>query len=173
MGFLELFGFFARMTWLPAVCFIAGFGLVIFEMFYPGFGVPGISGSLLLFLGVVFLAKNVVEAIIMIIIILAVLGIVLAVVLRSAKSGMLSRNVVLSDSLSRESGFSGTEDLQSYVGREGFATTTLRPAGTAEFDGEKMDVVSQSEFIPKGTKVRVIKVEGRRMVVDDIVELEG
>lgn len=172
MGFLEMFGFFARMTWLPAICFIAGFGLVIFEMFNPGFGAPGIAGVIFLFLGILFLAKSVVDAIIMVIIILAVLGIILVIVLRSARSGRLSKTVVLSDALDSESGFSGTENLESYLGKEGVAITVLRPAGIAEFDGTKLDVVSQSEFLPKGTRIKVVKVEGRRIVVEDIKEVD-
>ncbi len=169
MGFLELFSFFARLDWLSGIFFISGFVLVIVEMFYPGFGVPGILGSILLFLGVMFLANSVVEAIIIILIILAVLGIILTLVLHSASRGRL-KNMVLSDSLNKESGFSGTEDLEFFLDREGFAVTVLRPSGTADFDGVKLDVVSQGEFIQKGAKVKVIKVEGRRIVVDDIVD---
>ena len=81
MDFLELFGFFARITWLPAICFIAGFGLVIFEMFNPGFGVPGIAGLALLFLGILFVARSLTDAIIMVLILLAVLGIALVFIL--------------------------------------------------------------------------------------------
>lgn len=173
MGFLEMFGFFARMSWLPAICFIAGFALVIFEMFTPGFGVPGTAGAILLFLGILFVARSVTDAIIMVLIILAILGIALVLILRSASRGKLSRTVVLSASLDRDSGFSSTEDLESFLGKEGVATTVLRPSGIADFDGLRLDVVSQSEFIPKGTKIRVVKVEGRRVVVDSIKNLES
>jgi membrane-bound ClpP family serine protease len=168
MDFLELFGFFARITWLPAICFIAGFGLIIFEMFNPGFGVPGIAGLILLFLGILFVARSLTDAIIMVLILLAVLGIALVFILRSASRGKLSKTVVLSDTLNRDSGFIGTENLESFLGKEGEAITVLRPAGVAEIEGARVDVVSQSEFLPKGTKIKVVKVEGRRVVVADI-----
>ena len=170
MEFLELFGFFARMDWLVTIVFLSGFALVITEMFVPGFGVPGISGAILLFIGVLLLANSLMDAVIMFIIIVAFLGIILTIVLHSASKGRFSKTVVLNDALNREQGFSGTEDLEFFLGKQGVAVTTLRPSGTADFDGVRLDVVSQSEFISKGTKVTVIKVEGRRIVVDDIEE---
>ena len=45
------------------------------------------------------------------------------------------------------------------------ATTVLRPAGTADFEGVKLDVVTEGEFIEKGRPLEVIRVEGRRIVV--------
>ena len=48
---------------------------------------------------------------------------------------------------------------------EGVAVTVLRPAGMAEFDGVKLNVVSDGEFIPEGERVRVSRVEGNRIVV--------
>ena len=46
--------------------------------------------------------------------------------------------------------------------------TPLRPAGIAEIDGEKVDVVTEGEFLPVGTSVQVIKVNGRRIIVRKI-----
>ena len=39
------------------------------------------------------------------------------------------------------------------------------PSGTAEIDGRPVDVVSEGAFLPKGTNVRVVTVEGARVVV--------
>jgi len=41
----------------------------------------------------------------------------------------------------------------------------LRPSGTADFSGIKLDVVSDGEFIPKDTTVIINKIEGHRIVV--------
>lgn len=151
-----------------AVFFLLGFILVIFEMFNPGFGAPGITGVILLFLGIVTTATSLMDVLIMLVIIMAVLGIALTLVLHSATKGRLSKTLVLSDSLKKELGFEGTEDLKFFLDKEGKAVTVLRPAGTADFDGVKLDVVSEGEFIQKDTKVKIIKVEGRRIVVREI-----
>ncbi len=50
-------------------------------------------------------------------------------------------------------------------GAEGEAITLLRPAGTARFGGQRIDVVSDGGFVPPGTRVRVLRVEGIRVVV--------
>jgi membrane-bound ClpP family serine protease len=134
-------------------------------MFHPGFGAPGIIGGILLVLGIIFTARTLLEALILLLIIIAVLGAVLTFVLQSATRGKLSKTLILSNSQRKENGYIGTEDLNYFLDKEGTAYTTLRPSGTADFSGVKMDVVSDGEFIQKGTKIKVVKVEGRRIVV--------
>ena len=51
------------------------------------------------------------------------------------------------------------------VGSTGTTTTPLRPAGKAMIDGQLMDVVTEGDHIPKDTPVKVIAVEGMRVVV--------
>ena len=53
------------------------------------------------------------------------------------------------------------------VGKTGTASTALRPAGMAEFDGVKLSVVSKGEFIEAGRAVTVECVEGNRIVVHE------
>ena len=48
---------------------------------------------------------------------------------------------------------------------EGIALTTLRPAGTAEINGKRVDVVTDSEYIEHGKPIVVTAVEGMRVVV--------
>ena len=43
--------------------------------------------------------------------------------------------------------------------------TPLRPAGTATIQGERIDVVSEGSFINANQRVKVVKVEGMRVVV--------
>lgn len=156
---------------LPAaICFALGFLFIIIEMFQPGFSAPGITGTILLIIGVVITASNFTQALIMIIVILAILGIMMALVLQSATKGRLSKILVLKEAQNKESGYIGTEDLEYFLGKEGVTVTVLRPSGTADFDGVKMDVVSQGEFIQKESRVKIIKVEGRRIVVAQISE---
>jgi len=51
------------------------------------------------------------------------------------------------------------------VGREGVVESTLRPAGMARIDGRRVDVISRGERIDAGELVRVVEVEGNRVVV--------
>lgn len=76
--------------------------------------------------------------------------------------------LILRRSLDKEDGFSGTKNAQEYIGAEGETVTHLRPAGIANIDSQRMDVVTEGDFIDKGRKVEVVTVEGNRIVVREI-----
>lgn len=153
-------------NWAAAFCLIAGFVCVTIELFTPGFGVPGITGLALLFVGVIVAADSVLEGILLTIIIVLVLCLLFAIAVRSASEGALARSpLVLRDSTARADGFTSGEDLTYFLGREGVVTTMLRPVGTADFEGVKLEVLAEGSYIEVGSDVRVVKVEGRRIVV--------
>ncbi|MDD4496269.1 MAG: NfeD family protein [Eubacteriales bacterium] len=165
MGLSELFIFLTRITWLSGLAFALGFILLIVEMFIPDFGVAGISGLILLFVGFLSISKSLTDAMIVLLILILLFALVLFILYRSGVKGKLSKTVVLNDKLDKESGFSGTQDLSRFEGMIGEATSVLRPSGTAEFDSVKLDVVTQGGYIEKGTQIKVIKVEGSRVIV--------
>lgn len=162
---MENFSFLNDLQVYQIIIFLVGLICLIIEMFIPNFGIVGGIGLVLLVIGILITATTPLEAVIMFIMLLAIVGVVLSVVLHSATRGRLSKTLILKESLSREAGFIGTEDLEYFVGREGITSTILRPAGTAMFDGLKLDVVSEGEFIPKGSKVKIVQVSGRRIAV--------
>jgi membrane-bound serine protease (ClpP class) len=51
------------------------------------------------------------------------------------------------------------------LGQTGVAFTALRPAGTGIFNGKRVDVVADGLFVEKGTTVKVVAIEGLRVVV--------
>ena len=160
--------FISTMTLLAIICFASGLFLVIVEMFHPGFGAPGITGGILLVVAVILTAKNLLQALILIIIIFIILAFMLMLALQSATKGRLSRILVLHEQQKKETGYTGSDDLEYFLDKEGVTLTVLRPAGTADFNGVKLDVVSEGEFIHKNTNVKIIKVQGRRIVVREI-----
>jgi membrane-bound serine protease (ClpP class) len=62
-------------------------------------------------------------------------------------------------------GFISAPPRPELVGTAGVATTDLRPSGTATFDGERMDVVTEGEFVKAGTAVTIVRSDGYRHVV--------
>ncbi len=54
---------------------------------------------------------------------------------------------------------------KSYVGLTGEAATDLRPAGKGRFGDRHLDIISDGEFIDKGTPLKIVKHEGSRIVV--------
>jgi membrane-bound serine protease (ClpP class) len=52
--------------------------------------------------------------------------------------------------------------------RTGVAITQLRPSGTAFIDGKRTDVVTEGGLIDQGASIRVVAVEGIRVVVREV-----
>ncbi|MBQ7846615.1 MAG: hypothetical protein IJ392_10780 [Clostridia bacterium] len=153
------------------VCLVVGLGLIVLEAFMPGFGLPGIAGVILHVVAVVFTWINhgPVAALGMTVILLSIIAIAISISLRSAANGKLSKSrIVLNEKESNEAGYRSSEDMQVFLGKEGVTTTVLRPTGMAEFDGVKLNVVSDGEFIQPGNKVQIARVEGSRIVVRTI-----
>ena len=60
---------------------------------------------------------------------------------------------------------SSKEDLEFLKGKRGVTFTHLRPSGIAIIDEQRIDVVSEGNFIEKDTEIEVIKIEGNKIVV--------
>lgn len=150
------------------LCFLFGIGLLMVEVFMPGFGLPGLSGIALEIIAIVLVYTNYggLAALGMTLVILAVIGITISVALRSASRGRLSKtSLILKDRETPAEGYTASSDMEVFLGKEGRTTTILRPTGMAEFDGVKLNVVADGEYIPQDTPVRVDHVEGSRIVV--------
>ena len=46
-----------------------------------------------------------------------------------------------------------------------FRSSDLRPAGVARFGNDRVDVVSEGDFIPAGSTIRVLRTAGNRVTV--------
>ena len=153
-------------AYLPsALMLILGFGLMVVEMYVPGFGLPGIAGILLLVGGVIVARPSPVGALAMALGIVALLCVALSVCIRSASSGRLFHSKLVLKDVATQPETQETNDLNYFIGREGVTHTVLRPAGMADFDGVKLNVVFDGEYIPAGTRVVVARVEGNRILV--------
>lgn len=155
---------------LSAIFFVLGLLLMIIEIYVPGFGIWGIAGITCFIVGIILTADTLLEALILMMILLAILGTIFSILLHSISKGNLPKNMVLQTAMKSKDGYIGTSDMNYFLNKQGLTLTILRPAGTVDFDGVKLDVVAEGEFIPKGAKVEVIKVEGRRIVVRRIDE---
>lgn len=58
--------------------------------------------------------------------------------------------------------------LTHLLGATGEAATPLRPAGTAVFAGDLVQVVARGRLLRQGTRVKVVDVTGNRVVVEEL-----
>ena len=146
---------------------VLGVFLLAVEVFViPGFGVSGILGMAALITGIFLVTDSVLEGVLCTIGSLVVLGIIAYVSFRSSRTRRLWQKFSLSTRQTSKGGYVGPKvQSETYIGRTGIALTQLRPAGTGNFDGEYLDVVTEGGFIGHGTGIKVIAVEGTRIVV--------
>jgi len=153
---------------LPLVlCLLAGVALLVVEVFMPGFGLPGVSGLVLIAVGVVMTWNTYgpVAGLAVTLIALALAGISISVSLKSAANGRLSRSALfLKDTVAPVE----HEETDALVGKTGETVTVLSPVGFAEFDGVRLNVITEGSYLEKGRPVKVTKVEGNKIIVREI-----
>ena len=66
---------------------------------------------------------------------------------------------------SQDEGYSTSIGLEDMVGKNGIATSDLRPSGWALFGDQKIFVVTEGEFVDKDQSIKVLSVDGNRVVV--------
>jgi membrane-bound serine protease (ClpP class) len=160
-------------AWVYSIGFLLlGFTLLLLEIFViPGLNIFGLLGLLAVSTGVyiAYLKMGLVEAVL-----IAAVGIFITLVLlRSVIKSRGWRSLVLSNSVSRAEGFdSARKDFASLLGLVGEAVTPLRPTGRVRFEEELVDVVSEGGFVLQGDRVRVIAINGHRVVVQPLAATE-
>ncbi|MCD8505001.1 MAG: hypothetical protein LRY53_08415 [Burkholderiaceae bacterium] len=165
--------------WEEFLLAAAGILLLLIEAFViPGFGIAGVLGIIAL-LGSLMLS-TVGEGATMDALIGAAsrLGVSLIVaiaaslaILRFLPKTKIGRHLVLSTDLTAAGGFTSEPVAEhELVGKMGIAMSTLRPAGIADIEGKRVDVVSDGEYIEAGEPIRVDHVDGNRVVVRHVVD---
>lgn len=151
--------------------FIIGVVLLIIEIFVSSFGIIGILGIACLFSSVVMAASNTKQAALNLSIAAVLAVIVVIIVIKYFKHRGIWNRFILREKLTTEQGFTSSTIRHELLGKSGISVTPLRPAGTVNIDDERVDVVTDGEFIPPHVKVVVIKVEGSRIVVREAHDL--
>jgi len=157
----------------------AGLVLLAVELFViPGFGVVGALGILALLGGLTLslvgagatsdMLISAVSRIVMALLVALLAGLLL---LRFFPRLPFANRLVLDADLgSGPSHGSAPESDQRWLGKHGRAASVLRPAGIADFEHERVDVVADGVMIEAGEDIEVIRVDGNRIVVRRAVE---
>lgn len=171
MGLVSLVLFFyghivAGLAGMEAIILLVlGIVLIIAEIFVPG-GIMGLLGIGAI-IGSLFLSGYDLGHMSMSIGIAFLVTLVVSVILfrRMGMDKGIFRHIILKDQTTTEQGYVSSVNRLELIGLEGVTVTPLRPAGTAVFENERLDVVSEGGFIGENQKVKVVKVEGVRIVV--------
>jgi membrane-bound serine protease (ClpP class) len=152
----------------PLVIGLAVLGLlgIVLELHVmPGHVVAGVVGVLALLAAVVlsFGVPFVVVAMPSLAIAIVVAVVIIVLARRIVPERVFAKRLTLGDA--DDAGGFAAPDYRALVGKHGFAASFLRPAGVAAIDGQRIDVLSEGDFVPAGTAVVVTRVEGARIFV--------
>ncbi|WP_370512385.1 nodulation protein NfeD [Planomicrobium sp. CPCC 101110] len=154
------------------ILLIIGFGLLVVEFFVPG-GIAGFFGLAAIFGSILLAGGDLQTTSIAILIALIVASVGMVILLKFfGKRLHLFNRIILMDSTNTESGYVSNVNRMELVGQTAITMTALRPSGTIKLNDERIDAVSEGRFVDPGKNVKIIKVEGSRIVVREI-EQEG
>ncbi len=150
---------------LGIILLIAGFILIGIEMCVPGFGVPGISGIICLVGGILFTAKTVEQGLTITMIVVVILAMMLTLAILFLKR--IKPPFILEEDLKTAPEYLNTSDLEYLLGKEGLASTDLKPSGKCNIEGVEFDVRAESRYIKKGTKVKIDRIHENTLIVKE------
>jgi membrane-bound serine protease (ClpP class) len=148
--------------------------LLALEVFViPGVTVAGIAGivALVAGLGMTLVGAGATASVIITALGRVAISILLAMAgafafVRALPRLPFGRRLVLETGIAADQGYvSAPESHRRWLGQTGTAISPLRPAGIAEFDGARVDVVSDGGFVDAGSPIEVTRVDGNRIVV--------
>ncbi|SIO65474.1 membrane-bound serine protease (ClpP class) [Singulisphaera sp. GP187] len=172
---------------LEIILFLVGLVCLALELFvFPGFGVFGMSGVLLILTSIVMAShtfvwptqeyeyRELAYTLIQITVAMVAVGAGAVVIARYFPSLPLFNRLVLKpepwtgtgldDAIVKPS-LEGYESLAFLIGESGRTTTMLRPSGKARFGDLLLDVTADGYFIEPDSLVEVIDVHGTRVTV--------
>ncbi|HPN38513.1 MAG TPA: NfeD family protein [Melioribacteraceae bacterium] len=163
-------------TGFEILLFIIGVILIIAEIFFiPGFGIFGILGIVFvvgsLFLGLIGDLPTVDGSLLSAAIIqlgatFVFTGIIIAILIKYLPKTTMMNNLILHDSIDAKVDYTATlPDNSHLINKEGICLTDLRPSGTVIIEDKRYDVVADNEYITHNSTIKVVRVEGMRIVV--------
>jgi membrane-bound serine protease (ClpP class) len=155
--------------WLAIGLAAAGVLAIILEVFIPSAGIIGIAGLGSIIASIVIAYQQLGNLIgsIYLVVVLVLVPVFIVLYFRFFPRSPVGRWLISQDRQAPEKGYSSftPEKYADLIGKEGISLTILRPAGMVRIDGQKYSAVTGGEFIEKDKPVKVVKVEGSRVVV--------
>ncbi|MFW6137863.1 MAG: NfeD family protein [Spirochaetota bacterium] len=156
-------------AWIPVLLFGLGLAALFLELFIPALGIIGAAGVVGMIIGTVMAYRQYGSTLGTVFLAGVLVGTPALIIigLKVFPRTFAGKLLILKESQDRQAGYTSydTGKYKTLEGKQGAAVTALRPSGMVMIDGRKYSVVTSGELIEKDTPVKVIKVEGSRIVV--------
>ena len=172
--------YIAQLATMSDMLFVlTGLALILLEVLViPGFGIAGLGGIGLMIYGLYLLLLPdipVGEEVLgqamdgfLIGLVGAVIGLVLLVKLMIKTK--FWEQLTAPDTQKKEDGYSNTLGWESFQGETGIADTDLHPSGWVRVKDQRIFVVSEGEFIEEGKEIKILSVDGNRVLVRELTK---
>lgn len=153
--------------WVSFVLLAAGILAIYLEIFVPAAGLIGLAGGGMIVAGVVlgYVYHDPITGTILLFVSLVVVPTAIALGLKVFPKTPVGRRLILGPTPDSPESPDDSRQPSATAGDEGVALTDLRPSGTGRFDGRKTSVVTSGEYIEREAPIRVVRVEGNKIVV--------
>lgn len=151
--------------WTSLALFVTGLILLVIEGIVPGFGLPGIGGIILVIVGTILAMGNITSALMSISVAIIITAVITILLIKYGRHSPMFEKIILTAHQEDDKGYLSSTTKDEYLGKEGTTVSELRPSGFIEIDGKRIDALSEGNFIPKGTSIKVVRVEGSKIIV--------
>lgn len=158
-------GLYQGLNLFTAFLYVLGLVLLIVEAMFPGFGIAGTTGVIIVIISIIMISNSLMQGLLILIATAAFVALLLMIFVKLGWAQKYLKFFVLNTEQKNEEGYISNNKYTSYIGKRGTAITPLRSAGTVMIDGVKLDAVSEGEFIAKDTEIEVIRTEGSSIFV--------
>lgn len=154
--------------WEEIALLSIGIILIALEAFViPGFGITGISGIACIMIGLTLsllgkhpTSRQIWQALSQVAIAISISIVIIIVSLKSLSQTAMAKKFVLQKVTNKSPDLPGVS-----VGLVGIAQSNLRPAGIGEFNNQRLNIVSEGDYIPAHTKIIISYISGNKILV--------
>lgn len=151
----------------PFLFLILGLLLILLEFYLPG-AIMGVIGSILLIASVVLFAMQTTSpwwVLLYVVGIVIILTYMIKFALWKIRTAKPSRSIYLQ---SDQTGFQASSFDSSLIGKKGTVVTDLKPGGHILVEGKRLQAISQSGYLTKGTEIIILGGQEESLIVKQI-----
>lgn len=152
-------------NWTSLALFVTGLILIVIEVVVPGFGLPGISGAILVIGGIVLATDSLAVAFLSLSIAIIITAVVTLFLVKLGFRSKILDAFRLTGQDSKQEEYRRSVSKEKYFKKKGVTLTELRPSGFIDIEGDRLDALSDEGFIPSGASIEVTRVEGVKIFV--------
>ena len=151
------------MIYIAFGVFFVSLLVLVVDIFIEGFGVLGVIGLIGIIISLSLTAFGVPAGGIIVLVKVGLTVPSLWLLYRFLRKRQLDGKFILSETLAEDVVEVG--GLEHFLGKEGITKTALRPQGFADFNGQNIEVASDSGFVAVDKRVKVVDVQDRKVLV--------